>query len=113
MNICLQPLRIPTGWHVDYNNGLWEIDPVAELIPIEDRWWLFKQDMLQMIQPRFNRMLDLGWYPEGDLFEGHYRLVLYEGDFKGRLLHQFTTRDRQTLVVEIERLLTAVCSREL
>ena len=33
MDIRLQPLRIPTGWHVEYNNGLWEIDPVAELIP--------------------------------------------------------------------------------
>jgi len=29
-------LANPTGWHVDYNNGLWEVDPVAELIPEDD-----------------------------------------------------------------------------
>jgi len=113
MDVRLQPLRIPTGWHVEYNNGLWEIDPVAELIPAEDRWWIFKQDMLQLTQPRFNRPLDVGWYPEGDLVEGQYGLVVYEGDFKGCLLHKFETRDRLALVTEIERLLAAVCSGEL
>lgn len=113
MDVRLQPLRIPTGWLVHFNNGLWEIDPVIELIPEEDRWWIFKQDMLQMNHSRFNRVLDLGWYPEGDLVVGHYRLVVYEGDFRGRLVHQFDTRDRLELVREIERLLAEVCSGKL
>src|ERR1700722_3170759 len=113
MDVRLHPLRIPTGWHVEYNNGLWELDPVADLIPVEERWWIFKQDMLQMVQPHFNRLLDVGWYPEGDLAEGRYRLVVYEGDFKGRLLQKFETRDRILLVAEIERLLAAVCRGEL
>ena len=113
MDVRLQPLRIPTGWHVEYNNGLWEIDPVVDSIPVEDRWWIFKQDMLQMTHPRFNRLLDVGWYPEGDVANGHYGLVVYEGDFKGRLLHKFETRDRLALVGEIERLLALVCSGEL
>jgi hypothetical protein len=113
MNLRLQPLRIPSGWHVEYNNGLWEIDPIADLIPPEERWQIFKQDMLQMIQPRFNRLLDVGWYPEGDLIEGHYGLVLYEGDFRGRLLHEFETRDRPALIAEIERLLVEVCNGEM
>lgn len=33
--IPLQPLRIPTGWLVAYNNGLFEIDPLSELFPDE------------------------------------------------------------------------------
>lgn len=113
MDIRLQPLRVPTGWHVEYNNGLWEIDPNPATVRAADRWWIFKQDMLQMTQARFNRMLDVGWYPEGDLTEGCYKLVIYEGDFKGRLLLEFDTNDRRQLVAEIERVLEAVSSGEL
>jgi hypothetical protein len=106
--IPLQPLRIPAGWHVAYNNGLFEIDPLPELFPDEHPWWIFKEDMLQMYNERFNRMLDLGWYPEGNLVAGSYGLVVYEGDFGGRLLSEFRTRDRLELVAEIERFLSEI-----
>jgi hypothetical protein len=89
----LQPLRIPAGWLVQYNNGLYEIDPNPELIPEADRWWIFKEDMLTLWHSLRNRLLDVGWYPEGNLEEGHYGLVMYEGDFTGELLHEFQTRD--------------------
>ena len=112
MDIPLQPLRIPTGRHVDYNNGFWEVDPEPSDVREEDRWRLFKQDMLQLKQPHFNRLLDVGWDPEGDLISGQYKLVVYEGDFSGRLLHECNTRDRLDLVAEIERLLDAVCRGE-
>jgi hypothetical protein len=69
--------------------------------------------MLQMHNEQFNRLLDLGWYPEGDLVAGRYGLVVYEGDFKGRLLYEFSTRDRLELVAEIERLLSKICQDEL
>ena len=109
----LQPLRVPAGWQVEYNNGLYEVDPLPELVPEADRWWVFKQDMLQMKHTRHDRLLDLGWYPEGDLAGGRYGLVVHEGDFRGRCLHKFDTRNRHELVAEIERLLVAVCSGEL
>jgi hypothetical protein len=96
-----------------YNNGLWEIDPDPALVPESERWVIFKEDMVQMRHPRANRLLDLGWCQEGDLEHGHYALVLYEGDFRGRLIHQFNTRDRLALVAEIERLLLAVARNEL
>jgi hypothetical protein len=96
-----------------YNNGLWEIDPDPALIPEDERWVIFKEDMLQMHHPTANRILDLGWYPEGDLTAGHYGLVLYESDFRGRLIHEFNTRERLALVAEIERLLLAVTHSEL
>lgn len=111
--VLLQPLRIPAGWAVEYNNGLYELDPCPEHVPEQDRWWLFKQDMLQLRHERRDRLLDLGWYPEGDLAQGHYGLVLHEGDFRGRLLHQSATRDRTALVAEIERLLQAVADGQL
>ncbi len=39
---------------------------------------------------------------------GQYRLKVYEGDCRGRLLHEFRTRERQALVAEIEHILIAV-----
>lgn len=111
--VPLQPLRVPAGWAVVYNNGLYELDPSPKVVPEPDRWWLFKEDMLQMRHERRDRLLDLGWYPEGDLVQGHYGLVVYEGDFRGRLLFAFSTRDRLTLVAEIERLLRAVADGQL
>jgi ribosomal protein S27AE len=111
--VPLQPLRVPAGWAVEHNNGLYELDPSPELVPEQDRWWLFKEDMLQLRHGRRDRLLDLGWYPEGDLVQGHYGLVVYEGDFRGRLLHESSTRDRPALVAEIERLLQAVADGRL
>ncbi|MBL8797130.1 MAG: hypothetical protein JNM56_24730 [Planctomycetia bacterium] len=111
--VPLQPLRIPTGWLVEYNNGLHEIDPLPELLPGDERYFLFKQDMLQLHHARHNRLLDVGWYPDGDLETGRYKLVVHEGDFRGPLLHEFQTRDRLTLVAEIERILQAVDRQEL
>jgi hypothetical protein len=96
-----------------YNNGLYELDPDTGRIPEEDRRWLFKQDMLQMKHERTNRLLDLGWYKEGDLVHGAYGLVVMEGDFNGRELHRFRIQSRLELVAEIERLLVVIARGEL
>lgn len=109
----LQPLRIPSGWTVEYNNGLFEVDPDPDCVRGDVRWFIFKQDMLQMVHARCNRLLDLGWYPEGDLENGQYGLSVHEGDCRGRLLHEFFCRDRTTLVAELERLLKSVSNGEL
>jgi hypothetical protein len=108
MDVPHQPLRIPAGWLVTYNNGPYEIDPRPDAIPSGDRRLIFKEDLLQMKHLRTDRLLDVGFDPEGDLEAGEYQLVVYEGDFRGRLLHEFSTRDRACLVEEIERLLTLV-----
>jgi hypothetical protein len=109
----LQPLRVPAGWTVAYNNGLYEVDPPGESVPEDERRIVFKQDMLQMRNEPRNRLLDLGWYPEGDMKAGHYGLVVYEGDFHGPLLHEYRGRDRPALIAEIERLLVAISEGEL
>jgi hypothetical protein len=109
----LQPLRIPGGWKVTYNDGLWEIDPDHAAIPDDDASWYFKQDMLQLKHSMSNRLLDVGWYPEGDIVRGRYVIEVYDGDFHGNKLHRYETRDRLALVHEIERLLAAVAEGDL
>ena len=96
MEYPLQPLRVPTGWTVKYND-LHEINPsdVAE----DDRYTFLKEDLLQMKQEHFNRVLDVGWYPSGHL-AGAYGLVVYEGDLHSRLLFELRTPDRLQLVAQ-------------
>jgi hypothetical protein len=113
MDIPLQPLRIPTGWTVAHNEGLYEIDPVADKIPDEEHICFFREDMLQMKNQYRHRLLDVGWYPEGDLERGEYALHIHEGDWCGLLLHEFRTRDRQSLVIEIERVFIAITEGQL
>jgi hypothetical protein len=43
----------------------------------------FKEDMLQMEYAARNRLLDVGWFPEGDLARGRYVMEIYLGDFHG------------------------------
>ena len=106
----LQPPRVPAGWTVKYNQ-LHEVDPSD--VNEDDRYTYLKEDLLQMTLEHFNRLLDVGWYPEGKLKEGSYRLVVYERDFRGTLLFELRTADRSRLVAEVERLLQEVCDRRL
>lgn len=110
---AFQPLRITDGWTVSYNNGLYEIDPLPDIIPETERWWIFKEDMLQMSHVARNRVLDLGWRNEGDLENGNYQLVVYEGDFLGELLYEYEGNNRFELVKEIENLLQLVTEGKL
>jgi hypothetical protein len=110
--IPLQPLRVPAGWLMAFNQGLYEIDPSPELFADEPSWW-FKQDMLQMRHEGFDRLLDLGWYPEGDLVNGVYGLVIHAGDFGGELLYELRTRNRQELVKAIENNLSQIANGKL
>ena len=104
----LQPLRLSRGWRVAYNNALYEVDPDPNLIPENERWWVFKEDMLMLRHDAADRLIDVGWYPEGDLTNGAYGLVLHEGSHTGPQLETVTTRSRQHLVQVIERMADAV-----
>ena len=107
----LQPLRVSMGW-VEYNT-LYEIDPNSPALPDELRREYFRQDLLQFRHPRYNRLVDIGWYPHCDLVTGEYGLVLYEGNFRGRLLHEFQSRFRPAIVAELERVLSEVSEARL
>ena len=112
MSVLLQPLRVPMGWVAEYN-VLYEIDPGSPFITDDNRGAFFSQDLLQFMHPRRSRLVDVGWYPHGDVAEGAYGLVVYEGDFRGRLIHEFRTRSRVELVSELERVMAAVSGGEL
>lgn len=100
-----QPLRIPAGWVVEYNQ-LFELDPSSEL-DSDRASAFFKQDLLQLTNPRLDWLVDVGWYPDGDMTEGAFRLVVQQGDFRGERLHEFHTSSRRELVLEMERVLHA------
>ncbi|MES2789685.1 MAG: hypothetical protein V4719_08695 [Planctomycetota bacterium] len=113
MKVQLQPLRIPSGWTVSFNDGLYEVDPPGELVSEQDRSVFFKEDLLQLRHQRHNRVLDVGWYPSGDLATGQYVLTVYANDCLGPKLHSMATVNRVTLVAEIERLLVAIADGAL
>jgi hypothetical protein len=112
MIVPLQPLRVSIGWVVEYNT-LCEIDPASSSFSAADRRLFFGQDLLQFRHPRHNRLVDVGWYPHEDLETGAYGLVVYEGDFRGRLLHKYSSRSRLALVTELERVLSEVSEGRL
>lgn len=114
MNYPLQPIRVPAGWLVEYNKFC-ELDPSP---PRGERdFWLFKlyftQDLLQASNKRRGRLLDLGWYPDGDMAAGAFHVVVHVNDFHGELLHSFRSRDRLAVVAEIERLFSEVSDNRL
>jgi hypothetical protein len=104
MSHKLQPLRIPIGWTVEYNDfhAIDRDDP--------DAWHWWKENLLQLKHARRDRLLDLGWYPP-DEANGAYRVVLYAGDFSSTELEAFESRDRLEVVGAIERLLESVNRR--
>lgn len=67
----LQPLRIPAGWFVSYNMFS-EYDPDTDS---EEYCFELCEDMLQLKNK--NLLIDLGWYPEGDI-NGNYKLFLVD-----------------------------------
>lgn len=98
----LQPLRIPSGWKINYND-LREIEPSSAL---ERHWYFFREDLFQAKSTGSRTIVvDLGWYPSGNLFEGAFTLVCMEPDFLGIELETFTRRSLFEIVVELERML--------
>lgn len=96
----LQPLRIPDGWVVAYNDFR-EADPSAE--SFEE--FLLREDLLQLKHRTTDVLVDVGWY--GDLTSGEFAIYVQAGDFLGDQLHEFRSRDRLAIVSEIERLLNS------
>ena len=99
----LQCLRIPTGWHVNYNE-------FREVNPSGDRDDL-KEDLFQAYHAGANRLLDLGWYPDGDA-GGAFRVEVYSGDFSGERLHSVSNADDGWIISELERLLASIAESE-
>ena len=78
--------------------------------PTREAFWWFKQDIYQA---RHDRLIDLGWTPEGDWDGGSYKLELYAGDFRGKLLREIRTRNRTEIVTAMNEWFYAVSNGNL
>lgn len=102
----LQPLRIPTGWAIEWNTFL-EVDPTFEMGDMGSIG--FGEDLLHAVNKHTAVLLDLGWYPAGDP-EGEYRLVAVrthaDGDEMraswGRPLRVLSSRSRAEIAQSVE-----------
>ena len=88
-------------------------DLVGQTLKNEGVDTVFNQDILQFTHADRNRLIDLGWYPEGDYDQGHFGLVVYEGNFRGELLYEMESRDKDEIVSEINRLLSEIAEGNL
>ena len=94
----LQPLRIPAGWFISYNMFS-EYDPDTDG---EEYCFELCEDLLQLKNK--NLLIDLGWYPEGDI-NGNYKLYLV--DITNELpfdapLEVFSSRSKKEIIQMIE-----------
>ncbi|SDH40512.1 hypothetical protein [Desulfosporosinus hippei] len=92
----IQPLRLLGGWTVEFNN-------FCECEPDNCRNFgeIFVEDLLRLTNIKFNLILDLGWYPDGDR-NGAYELCLVK-DYKWeKPLEVFESRDTKEIVAKIE-----------
>ncbi|MEW5929229.1 MAG: hypothetical protein AB1941_17375 [Gemmatimonadota bacterium] len=94
-----QPLRVPPGWLVRYNQ-FYEVDPGPD--------WLTLEDQLQATHEGRGRMVDVDWRRDDDSPDGTYRVVVHAGDFRGDRLHTFRSPDRLAVVAEVERVFALV-----
>lgn len=94
----LQPIRIPVGWTVSYNDFR-EVNPSSEAVEAD----LLREDLLQLTLDHPERIVDLGWYGSAD--DGAFGVVCVEPDFRGKTLASIRTRDRETAVAAVEEFL--------
>jgi hypothetical protein len=103
----LQPLRIPASWVVEWNVFL-DVDPPSEVVDLQSVG--FGEDLLQISGKFSPILLDLGWYPSGDV-AGEYRLVVIRRHSDedemcaswDRPLRALASRSRQEIVSTIEK----------
>lgn len=113
--IDLQPLRIISGWEVEWNQ-FYEIDPLEKTMVYFD-----SSSLLHLNNKHARRAINLDWRPENDE-KGHYYLRVinltkvvpkktkkasYDGDWDN-LYYEFTSNNRLEVVKEIERLLLQI-----
>ncbi|WP_370477066.1 hypothetical protein [Tamlana flava] len=68
-DIWLQPLRVPEGWQIKYNQ-LYEVDPVAG-----NEQYFDSPTLLHLKHHDLKRLIDVSWKPERDL-DGSYELLV-------------------------------------
>lgn len=95
----LQPLRIQAGWRIEINNFTeYDIEKDGEKYSFE-----LCEDLLQLsFNEEVNIIIDLGWYPSGDI-NGNYILQFikdYNWDFP---LEELITRSKKEVISCLEK----------
>ena len=103
----LQSLKIPVGWYIQ-DNKFYDIPATKE--NVENIEMYFLEDILQLTNEYRNRLLDLGWYPEGDFENGSFKLVVYDGDFNGNLLFEYSSKNKDDVTSMINNVLWQITS---
>jgi len=98
MTYELQPLRIQTGWTVQWNNFT-QYD--MSLHGPEDAFELH-EDLLQLYHEKADLTIDLGWYPSYDV-SGHYLLLLVKNQNWNRPLEAVETKSKAEVISRIEK----------
>lgn len=83
-------------------------DVVATPESVQDDYTLLTENLLQLHHERYDRLVDLGWTPEGNFKDGSFHLQAYEGDFHGKQIYDFRSQDKDLIVSEIEQLCFAI-----
>ena len=110
----LQPLRIISGWNVEWNL-FYEVDP-----SIETMHYLDSSSLLHLNNKLNTKAINLEWKPENDV-NGNYILrvinihkkidekgvIIFESDWEN-LHFELKTKSRLEIVREIERLVMQV-----
>lgn len=108
----LQPLRIPGGWTVVFNN-FYDIDPKAVPKSDDDTWlFAFSEDILYIRSETARKQnghterqtlgIDLGWYPEGDPNGSFTLYAILNEDWENPLL-TFSSRCKDDIVRTLEK----------
>jgi hypothetical protein len=95
MEYKLQPLRISAGWFIE-KNDFRECDPDD----FDDYGLYFTEDIMQLVNRRFNLCIDLGWYLSNE--NGTFRLYMIKDNDWEKPLEVFESRDRFEVVEQIE-----------
>lgn len=119
MILPLVPLRIPIGWTMEWN-VFNEVSPDDFRDAEHEHRTEYCEDLLHIVNYKNNKILDLGWYPEGQP-KGQYTLVLinqYDDEEQqisawDNPIVRFKTRDIDKLKLKIEEVLLKVTRGEL
>lgn len=105
----LQPLKIPCGWTVMWNEFL---DVDITQFPADEKLWLnYTEDMLYIVKNSDSRaseppdcVIDLGWYPEMNS-HGEYVLLVVKNSDWSNPEETFNSRNKDEVAKKIEEFL--------
>ncbi|MHA6534027.1 hypothetical protein [Paenibacillus sp. BAC0078] len=67
----LIPLKVPTGWTIHINELLEDLNNATSAVKF------LKENLLLLSNPYSKRIIDVGWYPEGEI-NGEFCLIVVE-----------------------------------